>query len=224
MPGIATQWPASQVEIVRIDDLIPYIRNPRQHSPEQINQLAAAMKEFGWTMPVLRDEEGQILAGHGRIMAARKLEWDEAPVVTATGWPQSKKRAYVIADNKLALNASWDPELLSAEIEALSEDEFPLELLGFSEEDLARMADDIMVGEFTEAQAEEPAPTSSGARSENGERRANNPEQVALTIPMSVTQRDGIFKAIQKAKREYELEQSAEALWQICSNFLEQQG
>lgn len=219
-PDISAKWPATQVEMVPIDDLIPYIRNPRQHTPEQIGQLAASMREFGWTMPVLRDEVGTILAGHGRILAARKLGLESAPVMTARDWTPSKKRAYVIADNKLALNASWDTQLLSAEIDALAEEEFPLELLGFSEEDLARMADDLMADQFETAQeapATEKEPT-------NGQPRASSaPEQVALSIPMTVAQREGIFEAIQKAKREYSLDQSAEALWQICKNFLEQQ-
>jgi len=216
----ATKWPAEQVEMVPVDDLIPYIRNPRQHSQEQINQLAASLKEFGWTMPVLRDETSMILAGHGRILAARKLGITHVPVVTATGWPMSRKRAYVIADNKLPLNASWDVEMLSAEIEALNEDDYPLDLLGFSEEDMSRMADDLMRNDFEEAHSEEkPAESAEPAQ----QRASSQPEMVALTIPMSVAQREGIFEAIQKAKREYTLDQSAEALWQICRNYLEPQ-
>lgn len=222
-----SRWPATSIELIDIDDLIPYIRNPRQHSPEQILQLVASMREFGWTMPVLRDEEGTLIAGHGRIMAARKLRdsggeyaemFRQAPTMTAKGWSESKKRAYRIADNKLTVNSVWDLDLLNTEIEALAEDEFPLDLTGFTEADLSRMADDLMGDQFTQAQS---PPEESNGQSTG--RSTSAPEQVALTIPMTVTQREGIFEAIQKAKRDYGLDQSAEALWQICKQFLSQE-
>jgi len=212
-------WPALNIELVPVTTLIPYIRNPRQHSEQQVAQLAASMKEFGWVNPVLRDEDQTILAGHGRIMAAQKLGWPDAPVMTAVGWSEAKKRAYVIADNKLALNATWDVGLLNAEIEALSDDDFDLNLIGFSDQDLERLADDLMSERFNEAQnqsgddehKEDPVP-----------RSTSNPDQVALTIPMTVDQRQLIFDAIQHAKRELGLDQSAEALWAICRLYLEQ--
>src|SRR5262245_7047797 len=128
--SVHESWPALDVALVDIDELIPYIRNARVHSPEQINQIAASMREFGWINPVLRDEDGGMIAGHGRVMAARKLGWPKAPTMTARGWSESKKRAYCIMDNKLALNASWDADLLNAEIAALAEDDFDLDLLG----------------------------------------------------------------------------------------------
>jgi hypothetical protein len=219
-PTIDTsQWPALQVELVPIADLIPYIRNPRQHSPEQIAQIASSMMEFGWTIPVLRDEDGVLIAGHGRILAARKLEWDVAPVTTARGWSESKKRAYRIADNKLTINSTWDIDLLNTEIEALAEEEFPLDLTGFNEADLARLADDLMANQFTEAQQPAQDPPQDG----NGAAPRSAPDQVSLVIPMTVAQREGIFEAIQKAKRDYGLDQSAEALWQICRTYLEQE-
>lgn len=216
--SVHSSWPALHIELVPVDTLLPYIRNPRQHSPEQISQLAASMKEFGWVNPVLRDEDQTILAGHGRILAARKLNWPEAPVMTARGWTDAKKRAYVIADNKLALNASWDIDLLSAEIEALNEAEFDINLLGFSDEDMERMADDLMSERFGDAEHE---PDSGGEKS--APQRTTNPEQVALTIPMTVSQRETVFEAIQKMKRDEALDQSAEAIWQICRRYLEQQ-
>ena len=147
-PSIVPNWPALHIEMVPIAELIPYCRNPRLHSQEQIRQLAGSMKEFGWTMPVLRGEDNGIIPGHGRVMAAQLLGWPEAPVATAMGWSESKKRAYVIADNKLALNATWDIDLLTTEIEALREEEFSLDLLGFSDEDLARLADDLAADQF----------------------------------------------------------------------------
>lgn len=127
------QWPADRVERRPIDSLIPYARNSRTHSEEQVAQIAASMREWGWTNPVLIDEDGGIIAGHGRILAARKLGLKEVPVMVAAGWTEAQKRAYVIADNQLALNAGWDTEMLSAELRGLDEDGFDLGLLGFSD-------------------------------------------------------------------------------------------
>ena len=94
-------WPADKIERRKVDDLIPYARNARTHSDEQVAQLAASIKEWGWTTPVLIDEDGEIIAGHGRVMAARKLGIEEVPTMTATGWTKAQKQAYVLADNQL---------------------------------------------------------------------------------------------------------------------------
>jgi ParB-like chromosome segregation protein Spo0J len=87
-------------------------RNARTHSPEQVDQISASIREWGWTIPVLVDDEGGIIAGHGRVLAAHKLAIAEVPVMVAAGWSEAQKRAYVLADNKLALNAGWDNDLL----------------------------------------------------------------------------------------------------------------
>lgn len=125
-------WPASEIAIKSVGSLTPYARNARTHSDDQIAQIAASMKEWGWTNPVLIDEGGGIIAGHGRILAARKLGISEVPCIVAEGWTEVQKRAYVIADNKLALNADWGTELLRLEIQALDEADFKLANLGFS--------------------------------------------------------------------------------------------
>ena len=130
-----------RIERRPIEALIPYARNSRTHSDEQIAQIAASMREWGWTNPVLVDEDGGIIAGHGRVMAARKLGMTEVPVIVAAGWTEAQKRAYVIADNKLALNAGWDFEVLEAEIRALEEEDFNLKLLGFNEKELEAIID-----------------------------------------------------------------------------------
>jgi ParB-like chromosome segregation protein Spo0J len=96
--------------------LVPFTRNARTHSDEQVAQIAASIREWGWTMPVLVDEAGTIIAGHGRVLAAQRLGLPEVPVMVAAGWSEAKRRAYVIADNKLALNAGWDEELLRLEL------------------------------------------------------------------------------------------------------------
>ena len=133
-------WPADKVERRPIETLIPYANNARTHSDEQVAQIAASMKEWGWTNPVLVDEGGLIIAGHGRVMAARKLGLGEVPVMVADGWTEAQKKAYVLADNQLALNAGWNAELLSTELKGLGELGFDLELIGFGDLD-ALLAD-----------------------------------------------------------------------------------
>lgn len=119
-----------------IGGLIPYARNSRTHSDAQVAQIAASIKEFGFTNPVLIDEDGGIIAGHGRVLAARKLSLDEVPTIALEGLTKTQRKAYVIADNKLALNAGWDEELLSLELADLNEQEFRMELLGFDANEL----------------------------------------------------------------------------------------
>lgn len=123
---------AEAIERRAVADLVPYARNARTHSPEQVGQIAASMREFGWTYPVLVDEEDGIIAGHGRVLAAQKLKLLEVPVIVARGWSDAKKRAYVLADNKLSENAGWDAALLKVELGDLQGAGFDLSLTGFS--------------------------------------------------------------------------------------------
>jgi hypothetical protein len=120
-----------------ISDLIPYANNSRTHSDQQINQVASSIKEFGFTNPVLVDSKGGIIAGHGRVMAAKKLGIIEVPCVELVGLTEAQKKAYVIADNQLALNAEWDIEILKLEIETLGEMNFDVDILGFDEDFMA---------------------------------------------------------------------------------------
>ena len=121
------------------EKLIPYARNSRTHSPEQVAQIAASIKEFGFTNPILIDEENGIIAGHGRLLAAQKLGIEEVPVIVMHGLTDAQKKAYVIADNKLALNAGWDDEMLRVEFQELQEMGFDLELTGFSLDEIAEL-------------------------------------------------------------------------------------
>ena len=125
-----------RVKLWAIDKLVPYAANPRTHSKEQISEIAASIREFGWTNPILVDEKGVIIAGHARLMAAREMGLDQVPVVVLAHLTESQKRALVIADNKLALNSGWDDELLRSEILALQQDGFNLDVIGFSDEEL----------------------------------------------------------------------------------------
>lgn len=128
--------------IKQVESLIPYARNSRTHSDEQVAQIAASIREFGFTNPVLVDEVGGIIAGHGRVMAARKLSMLEVPVLVLAGLSETQKRACMIADNKIALNAGWDEEMLRVELEALSDADFDLDILGFSNDELGLYLDD----------------------------------------------------------------------------------
>jgi ParB-like chromosome segregation protein Spo0J len=127
------------IEQVTIEKLIPYARNSRTHSDAQIAQIAASIKEFGFVNPVLIDEQYGIVAGHGRVMAARKLGMEEVPCIKLTHLTENQKRAYVIADNKLALNAGWDDEMLRVELQELSDADFNLAFTGFDENELMKL-------------------------------------------------------------------------------------
>ncbi|CAA7618958.1 Prophage LambdaMc01, DNA methyltransferase [Candidatus Terasakiella magnetica] len=124
------------VEHWSIDRLIPYGRNARTHSDGQVAQIAASMVEFGWTNPVLADSQGNVIAGHGRLAAAKSLGLDTVPVVILDHLTEAQRRAYILADNKLALNAGWDDETLAAELHALNGDGYDLGVIGFSDEEL----------------------------------------------------------------------------------------
>ena len=121
----------------KVDDLIPYARNSRTHSDAQVAQIAASVREFGWTNPVLVDGENGIIAGHGRVLAARKLGMEEVPCIELAGLSDTQRRAYIIADNKLALNGGWDDELLALELGELHAADFDMALLGFDAGELS---------------------------------------------------------------------------------------
>jgi DNA modification methylase len=130
---------AERIERWPIDRLRPYERNPRTHSEAQVDQIAASMVEFGWTNPVLVDEQGGILAGHGRLLAARKLGLADVPVIRFEHLSEAQKRAYILADNQLALQAGWDDALLAEELAWLRDERFDLDLVGFDASELERL-------------------------------------------------------------------------------------
>jgi ParB-like chromosome segregation protein Spo0J len=128
-----------QYKTMKVQDLIPYARNSRTHSEEQVSKIAASIKEFGFLNPVITDGENGIVAGHGRIMAAQKLGMDEVPTVEASHLTDAQKRAYIIADNRLALDANWDDEMLRVEFEELQEIGFDIELTGFTTDEISAL-------------------------------------------------------------------------------------
>ena len=133
------KWPATKVALWPLDRLRPYAGNARIHSPAQVAQIAASIKEWGFTNPILAEPDGTVIAGHGRLMAATELGLAKAPVMVAEGWTRAQVRAYVLADNKIAENAAWDEELLRLEVGELSGSGFDLGVAGFSAEELAAL-------------------------------------------------------------------------------------
>jgi site-specific DNA-methyltransferase (adenine-specific) len=132
-----------QIKEVEITALIPYAKNSRTHDDAQVAQIAASIKEFGWTNPILIDGDKGIIAGHGRLMAARKLKMDKVPVIELSGMTDAQKKAYVIADNRLALNAGWDNAMLTIELQDLEDKGFDLSLTGFDDSELDALLNPI---------------------------------------------------------------------------------
>lgn len=134
-----TKTDKRQIEYVSTGKLTPYARNSRTHSPQQVKQIAASIKEFGFTNPVLIDESNSIIAGHGRVMAAEHLQLTEVPCIRLEYLTETQKKAYVIADNKLALNAGWDEEMLNIELTDLHDASFDLQIIGFDASELSNI-------------------------------------------------------------------------------------
>jgi DNA modification methylase len=146
---IETTKGASKIERIAVEMLLPYAKNSRTHSDEQVAQIAASIKEFGFNNPILIDKEHTIIAGHGRLLAARRAGMDDVPCIRLEHLTDTQRKAYIIADNRLALNAGWDNEVLSLELSELLEDDFDLDLLGFEADEL-----DALLG--NEEEGEEP--------------------------------------------------------------------
>ena len=144
---------SQKLEYIELEKIIPYARNSRSHSEHQVSQVAASIEEFGFTNPILIDADNGIIAGHGRLMAAQRLGIGKAPCIRLSHLTESQKKAYIIADNKLALNAGWDEELLRLELGDLDADGYDVSLTGFSEEELAA----LVVDELTEGLTDEDA-------------------------------------------------------------------
>jgi len=147
-----------QIKTVSVEKLIPYVRNSRTHSDGQVAQIAASIKEFGWTNPILVDGESGVIAGHGRLLAARKLGQKEVPVIELAHMTESQKRAYVIADNQLAMNAGWDTTLLSLELADLKEQGFEMDVLGFDPKELDKLLEPEQVDGLTDEDSVPEAP------------------------------------------------------------------
>jgi ParB-like chromosome segregation protein Spo0J len=189
-----------------INELLPYINNSRTHSPEQVNQIASSIKEFGFTNPVLIDESNMVIAGHGRLLASQKLGLKNIPCIILTGLSEAQKKAYVIADNKLALNAGWDEAMLANEIAHLQEMDFNIDLLGFSADEINAICQTIESVELPDLQEGDKPPFSQ------------------VTFILHDTQKQLIDNAIKQALNQYQDpnndNKNSNALYFICSEFL----
>lgn len=152
----------------QVDDLVPYARNSRTHSPAQVAEIAASIKEFGFTNPLLVDEDGSIIAGHGRLLAARKLGLAEVPTIALVGLSEAQRRALVIADNRIAANAGWDEAMLKTELDDLVAANFDVSLLGFDDKELAKLVSPAD-GSADEAKAEKTPPVPAEPVTERGD-------------------------------------------------------
>lgn len=128
-----------KIDYLPAKSLAPYEKNARTHSPDQVDQIAASIKEFGFTNPILIDEKNIIIAGHGRLEAAKKLGLQDVPVIVLRGLTDNQRRAYILADNRIALNAGWDENMLAAELADLQDLEYDIDLIGFSDAEIERL-------------------------------------------------------------------------------------
>jgi ParB-like chromosome segregation protein Spo0J len=156
-PPKITPAMARRIEIWPLDRLVPYARNARTHSDEQVAQIAASIVEFGFNSPILVASDAGIVAGHGRLLAARKLGLAEVPVVVLDHLSEIQRRAYLLADNKLSLNAGWDEHLLAQELAALERDGLDLAVVGFSDDEIEALLAEVR-GAHPEAEPEEAIP------------------------------------------------------------------
>lgn len=134
-----------QVVLKKVTELIPYENNSRTHSEEQIEQIVKSIKEFGFTNPILIDEKNNIIAGHGRLLGAKEIGMQEVPCIVLKGLTEVQKKAYIIADNKMALNSGWDEDLLKSELESLKDLDFDLDLTGFNSSEIDEIMNPIVI-------------------------------------------------------------------------------
>lgn len=190
---------------IPVDDLIPYAKNSRTHSPEQVAQIAASIKEWGFTNPILVDNSNGVIAGHGRLLAAQKLGMAEVPCIVIDGITDTQKRAYVIADNKIAENSGWNFDLLFKELTALQELDFDVSLTAFNMSDF-KVDDELFdVGEHDEDEEQAPKKTDHG--------------YAELAIVMPVEEKKKIVALLNKIKADNDLENQYQALILLAESY-----
>jgi ParB-like chromosome segregation protein Spo0J len=206
-----------KIEYRSTKDLIPYVNNSRTHDENQVLQIASSIKEFGFTNPILVDGDKGVIAGHGRLQAAKLLNIDSVPVMELQHLTPAKKKAYVIADNKLALNAGWDIELLHLEMDGLREFNYDLSLTGFSEDDLTRLSNDVDLIRMRDM-----ADHSDGSSTSDSDSGRHKEELFPFSVMIDHDQRETIFQALRKAKQDHDLENSSQAIWAICKEYIDE--
>lgn len=196
---------------VETGGLIPYARNSRTHSAEQVSQIAASIKEFGFTNPILTDGESGVIAGHGRLMAAQKLGLTQVPTIDLSHLSEAQKRAYVIADNRIALNSSWDEDMLKIELEDLQDFEFDLGLLGFNPGELSTLlgSDDDLFDEDLELDEDD----------EEKDKTKTDEGYAEFAIVLTVDNKELLLKKLNAIKNEQALDTNEDALmWMVAAN------
>jgi len=195
----------------KVSELIPYVNNSRSHSEEQITQIASSIKEFGFTNPILIEQDNSIIAGHGRLQAVKRLGLDEVPCIVISGLTKTQIKALIIADNQLALNATWDLDKLSLEIDSLKDNDFNLDILGFDTDFLKEIQETII-------------PLSDLPEIKEGDKE---PFQ-QMTFIVHDSQVKNINLALEKVKKHFDLKNeynqnlNGNAINEICKNFYEQ--
>lgn len=201
-----------KIEYLPLKSLIGYDKNARTHSPDQVDQIAASISEFGFTNPVLIDERKIIIAGHGRVEASKKLGLETVPTITLSGLTEAQRRAYVLADNRIALNAGWDENLLAAELADLQDIDFPIDLLGFTDADLERL--------LPEAKPLESMPVLSNAPKPEFQQitfTLHNEQAARLKAAMNLARSMGPFSSLNENS-------NGNAIARVCEMFLKQNG
>ncbi len=199
----------------KVNDLIPYVNNSRLHDEEQIIQICSSIKEFGFTNPVLIDEENGIIAGHGRLMAAKKLELKTVPCIVLVGLSEAQKKAYVIADNSIALNSSWDMDKLTLEMESLKTEDFDLDLLGFDENFFQ-----VSTDEFFDVPD---APKASDDDDPDRERRRTDEGYSAFELVMLHENKLRLIEVINEIKNDLSITATEDALMVLVDRYVSQE-
>ncbi|OUV76663.1 MAG: hypothetical protein CBC83_00150 [Flavobacteriales bacterium TMED123] len=217
--GFGLKWSAKEIQEVSVETLIPYDRNPRIHSEEQIESLANSIRQWGFTIPILVDEKFLVIAGHGRLFAAQKVGLDSVPVIMAQGWSDEEKKAYTIADNKLAENSKWDDDVLRVELRSLIDSEYQMDNLGFSQFEL----DSKMVNElYTPFEVEESLKAHGITPAEVVDfpvPKKTDHDMVEFSCVMEVWQKQELVAKIREIKDEYQIRLTGEALGILIENY-----
>jgi ParB-like chromosome segregation protein Spo0J len=215
-PAKKPKQPADNIVLSSIESLLGNTRNSRKHDEKQILEIIRSIKDFGWTNRVLIDEEGTIIAGHARVEAAKRMGNEKIPCMVAKGWSDEMKRRYMVLDNKIPLNASWDAILLDAEIRDLASLGIVPSDLGFSEDDIQRLEEDLL-----SAQTNDNQPRNSSRRNRDDSNEEPEEEAVTFSLVMEQDQREAVFQAIRAAKARDNHDRGASALATICNEWLQ---
>lgn len=201
-----------ELEYVATAALIPYARNSRTHSETQVKQIASSIKEFGFTNPVLIDKDNGIIAGHGRVQAAELLNLDTVPCIRLSHLSNQQRRAYVIADNKIALNASWDFDMLKLDLSELADEGFDFESIGFTQMEINNIISDYEAA-FETTDDEEHYVTSSG------EPKESDIGYVTFSILLSTDDKKVLLDKISDVREKYSLDTMAESFMTIIKSY-----